>query len=86
MPIWPRWVDKEGQDQKVIRPHKKGSHKKKNSAQRIRFRADSRSGPPKSASGAMRDEQKFEDGLTKMMKSRAKAQAYIRRKKLRETK
>ena len=32
------------------------------------------------------DEQKLEDGLTKMMKSRTKAQAYIARKKRKESK
>jgi len=74
MSVWPRWPAVEGQDQKYF-PH--GSLK---SSKKRRHKTKT-AGPDKRT-----DAQKLEDGLTKMMGSRAKAQAYIRRNHRKESK
>jgi hypothetical protein len=74
MSIWPRRPP-DGQDRKHY------PHGTLQIARRTRQRT-----PKAAALDDRTDEQKLEDGLTKMMKSRAKAKAYIARKKRKESK
>ena len=65
MSIWPRHIDRTGQD----------GNKKSPATVYVK-----RTKPPKIAN-FKRDEKKFEAGLTKMMGSASKAEAYIKARK-----